>query len=217
MKFMFILRIFILIIFCYSLTFSQATEIKKIDTIKNEEFEKPIEPAKKADIVRLLKAMKTVETAQLIINYEINHVKNFLPTLSDTVLNELKNGINPDELMDYNAPIFDKYFDRNEIKELVTFYESQVGIKLQGLYPILAQEIDKYEGKWMEKIHNGVVEKLKSKGLLKIEDIQAMTPQEQPNQSVEPFPDEKSEQPNEPATEQKSEEKSGNKYEPGKK
>lgn len=204
-------------LFCCSLAYSQAADVKKIDSTKNEEIEKPIEPAKKADIVRLLKAMKNVETAQMIINYEISHIKDFLPSISDTIINDLKSGINPDELLEFNAPIFDKFFNHDEIKELVKFYESPVGIKLQGLYPVLAQDIDKYEGKWMEKIHNGIIEKLKNKGLLKVEDMQAMTPQENPNQSVEQSPEAKTEQPKQTESEQKTDVNKGNKNEPNKK
>jgi hypothetical protein len=81
---------------------------------------------------------------------------------------EFKRQASPDELMKMILPIYDKHFTHQEIRQLITFYESPLGRKISTTLPEIQQESVDAGRAWGEKLgdrmHQQLQERLHEKG-----------------------------------------------------
>ena len=70
---------------------------------------------------------------------------------------ELHNVLKADAIIDSVIPVYAKYFTQDELKALITFYKSPVGIKNLNLTPKLMTEVMQSAGQYFEDKTKGVV------------------------------------------------------------
>ena len=58
----------------------------------------------------------------------------------DELIAETKVEFSPEKLIELVVPIYDKHYTHDEIRQLISFYESPLGRKVTSVTPLLAQE-----------------------------------------------------------------------------
>lgn len=114
--------------------------------------EKKIEPAKEADIRKLLQLTGTSELMQQTMDSMDKSIKpmmvNSLPegdyrqTLIDLFFEKFHAKLDIQKLLDLAVPIYDKYFTDADIKGLIQFYETPLGQKTVKALPQISAAIN---------------------------------------------------------------------------
>jgi uncharacterized protein len=120
-----------------------------------------IDPAKEADIRRLLEvsgAKKLVTQTMASMTTSVRPVlSNSLPPgeyrekLIDLFFAKFQSKADSAQLLDLAVPLYDKYFSQDEIKGLIRFYETPLGQKLLSVLPQLMDEMSEIGRKWGEQ------------------------------------------------------------------
>jgi len=121
-----------------------------------------IDPAKEADIRRLLEVMgvkKVVdETIQSLMQSLRPVLSNSLPAgdyrekLIDLFNAKFQSKVDVAQLLELGVPAYDKYFSHEEIKGLLAFYATPVGQKSIAVMPQLMNEMREAGRKWGEQL-----------------------------------------------------------------
>lgn len=121
-----------------------------------------IDPAKEADIRRLLKMTGTKELAmQAMARMEATMrpmMTNALPPgdyrakLIDLFFAKFNSKLDPQVFVDMAIPVYDKYFTEDEIKGLIQFDQTPLGHKLLSSLPKLEADIQEKGGAWGQKM-----------------------------------------------------------------
>lgn len=117
-----------------------------------------IDPAKEADIRRLLKLVRVDALATQMMDSMTNSIKplmtNSLPPgqyrskLIDLFLEKFRSKAAPNELTNMAVPLYDKFFTDDEIKGLIRFYETPLGQKAISTLPQLTSEMQEKGRIW---------------------------------------------------------------------
>lgn len=102
---------------------SNAQEIEKTNNIK-----------------KLFEITGVKNISQQIITQLLNDFKSDYPQVPQNFWDNFANEIKPDDIVNEIIPIYKKYFSNEEIKQLLTFYQTPVGQKTITVLPQLYQE-----------------------------------------------------------------------------
>jgi uncharacterized protein len=121
-----------------------------------------IDPAKEADIRKLMELSGTVAVARQLMNKMIETMKplmtNSLPPggyrekLVDLFFAKFQSKIDPKQLLDLEIPIYDKYYTHEEIKGLIQFYQTPLGKKMTEVLPKLSLDMAGAGQQWGEQL-----------------------------------------------------------------
>jgi hypothetical protein len=64
------------------------------------------------------------------------------------------------------APVYNKYYSQEEIKQLIVFYESPLGRKVIEVTPLATQETMLIGQEWGEKLGQDIVDELLKEGYI---------------------------------------------------
>lgn len=120
---------------------------------------KTIDPAKKRDIQQLLEVSGSKDRMLLVMNQMMESMRplmvNALPPgpyrakLVDTFFVKVKGEFNADAFLDQIVvPTYDRYFDDQDIKGLVQFYQTPLGKKFGQVQPPMLTELMTAGQKW---------------------------------------------------------------------
>ena len=117
-----------------------------------------VDPAKEADIRRLLEVTGTKSAVVLMMTRMEKNVRplilNSLPPgdyrerLINLFFAKFHSSLNLDQLLDMAIPVYDKYFSDDEIKGLIEFYESPLGQKATSIMPKLSEDMEAASRTW---------------------------------------------------------------------
>jgi hypothetical protein len=117
-----------------------------------------IDPAKEADIRRLLEIVGVKTLAAQMMNQMMESMRpvlsNSLPAgdyrdkLIDLFLAKFRSKTDTQELVDLAVPIYDKHLSHEEIKGLIQFYQSPLGKKALTELPQMTSELQTEGRKW---------------------------------------------------------------------
>ncbi len=107
------------------------------------------------------------ETFSAVINQLVNMYKQQFPQVDAEIWDEmgkefLKLSIN--DLIGMISPVYQKYFTKNDLDQLIKFYESPVGKKLAINTPKITQESMKIGQQWGMQVSQRLLQRLKEKG-----------------------------------------------------
>jgi hypothetical protein len=136
-------------------------------------------PEKKADIEKLIGltgALSRVEQiSEIMINQTTAAIRNRRPDIPPQVLDVVReeiNGVVKDNLPSLLAPmevLYHRHFTHEEVKQVIAFYETDVGRKMIREIPALLKESMALGGAWGEslgpQIDSRIRERLKAKGV----------------------------------------------------
>lgn len=136
----------------------------------------PIDPAKRADIEKLIRITGppdvTRQTSHFFIRQFSQTIKASRPDLPAKTYQILTEEINKvvDEHMtarggflDMVVPIYAKYFDHREIKELLKFYQTDLGKKTIKVWPLILQESMLLAQDWWKSLAPVIKEKVNAR------------------------------------------------------
>lgn len=119
------------------------------------------------DIKQLLKITGSVDLSLGAMDQIIESIKKIQPDIPQEFWDEFRKEVKGDDLIDMIVPIYDKYYSAQDIKDLITFYNSPLGQKVSKSLPAISQESMAAGQAWGQKLGEKVVEKMKAKGYLK--------------------------------------------------
>jgi hypothetical protein len=121
-----------------------------------------IDPAKEADIRRLLDVMGAKAIVRQIMDGMEKNLKpmmvNSLPPgvyrdrLVELFFQKFQSKADTQQLLDLAVPGYDKYFSDEEIKGLIAFYQTPLGQKAMQVLPNLSLELQSQGSKWGQEL-----------------------------------------------------------------
>lgn len=132
-----------------------------------------IDPAKRADIEKLIQITGppdvTRQTSHFFIrqfSQTIQSSRPDLPAKTYQILSEEINRVVDEHItakggfLDMVVPIYAKYFDHREIKELLKFYQTDLGKKTIKVWPLILQESMLLAQDWWKSLAPVIKEKV---------------------------------------------------------
>jgi hypothetical protein len=113
---------------------------------------KTIDPAKRADILRLLQVTQAASMGEQAVQQILATFRQMMPQVKDEVWQEVKKEVSADELIQRLVPIYDKHFSPAELKDLLRFYESPIGKKTTQVMPAINQEALQIGQQWGSEV-----------------------------------------------------------------
>ena len=121
----------------------------------------------KKDVKRLFESNGSKELYLASLPQIISTFKNMRTDIPDKIWDELEkemSGESINELMDMLIPVYQNHFSHEEIKELISFYESPIGKKLAVKMPEITKESMNVGQQWGMQIGIKLGKKLEEKG-----------------------------------------------------
>jgi len=123
-------------------------------------------PEKLTDIRKLMNLTGAGEIGDQVVEQMMYAMRMSAPDAPAEFWDEIRQGIHPEELVELNVPIYDKYLSHEDIKAIIAFYQSPVGAKFLSVLPNIAQESYQAGGRWGNELAQGVAQKMIDKGYL---------------------------------------------------
>lgn len=121
-----------------------------------------IDPAKEADIRRLLDVMGMKAIVKQVMDAMEKNLKpmmvsslppgDYRDRLVDLFFEKFQSRADTQQLIDMAIPGYDKYFSAEEIKGLIAFYQTPLGQKAQEVLPRLSADLQTEGGKWGQDV-----------------------------------------------------------------
>ncbi|MDZ8223672.1 DUF2059 domain-containing protein [Nostoc sp. ChiVER01] len=92
------------------------------------------------NIKKLFELTGVKNLSRQILNQLLNNVKSDYPQVPQNFWDKFATEFNSDDLVDEIIPIYNKYFTNEEIKQLITFYQTPLGQKTITVIPQISQE-----------------------------------------------------------------------------
>lgn len=124
--------------------------------------ESKIDPAKEADIRRLLDVVGVKTVAMQMMDEMMGAMRpmlsgslppgNYRDKLVDLFLAKFRSKTDPQHLVDMAVPIYDKHLSHEEIKGLIDFYQTPLGKKTITELPAITSEMQAKGREWGESV-----------------------------------------------------------------
>ena len=121
---------------------------------------------KNDDILRLLRMSGTVELANQTMDAMIPQYQQIIPGIPEEFWLRFKERLNIEALLLACIPSYDRHFSHEEIRQLISFYESPIGRRLVEVSPFLNQETMVIGQRWGEQLGQEIVMELIKEGFL---------------------------------------------------
>jgi hypothetical protein len=122
---------------------------------------------KNDDILKLLRISGADKLADQMMDAMIPEFQQLIPGIPDIFWIRFKEKLNTDDLLYACIPAYNNYYTHDEIKQLITFYESPLWKKLVEVTPLLVQETMAVGQRWGEKLGQDIVDELIKEGYVK--------------------------------------------------
>ena len=120
--------------------------------------------AKRTEIRQLIELTGAANISADVLQQIIGPVREGFPQVPPEFWDNFVKEVRSDELIDLVVPIYDKYYTREEIRDLTTFYQSPVGQKTVRVLPKLSMEAISAGQEWGRIVADRAMRKLKQQG-----------------------------------------------------
>ena len=120
--------------------------------------------AKRVEIRHLIELTGAANISADALRQIISPLRAGFPQVPDEFWDTFIKEVHSDELIDLVVPIYDKYYARDEIHDLTTFYQSPVGQKTIKVLPKLSAEAIDAGQEWGRMVADRAMRKLRDKG-----------------------------------------------------
>jgi len=151
-----------------------------------------LDPALRDDIVRLMDmtgvSARSAQLAGLASDAVLNGMRQTQPSVppraieivQDVLKSEFERAFNGSEIKDKQIALYAKYFTHEDVKGMLTFYESDLGKKTIAVTPSLTREAALVGQQWAEanmpRVLDVLKARLKAEGLLPASATQPTSP-----------------------------------------
>lgn len=120
--------------------------------------------AKDKDIRKLLIMTGSDKLALQVMNQIIDQFKKMAPEVPEKYWMQIKKEVKGEEFVEMTIPIYARHFNHDEIKQIISFYETPTGAKLVKEMPFVVQESMTAGQDWGQKLSKKIIQKLKKNG-----------------------------------------------------
>jgi len=138
---------------------------------------------KRSEIRKLIELTGAANVSTDALRQVIAPIRAGYPQVPDEFWDTFMKEVSPGELIDLVVPIYDRYYTRDDIRELTRFYESPVGQKTIKVLPKLSAEAISAGQEWGRGVADRAMRKLKDQGYDKTTSL--VTPSAQPKSGSE--------------------------------
>ena len=128
----------------------------------------------RSDIAELLEISGTYKIASQIINqvmiamkdsYNQNRAteKKIPDEIWSKVIDEFKTELTQDSYIDMIVPVYQKYYSKEDVKEIVAFYKSRVGQKMISVMPEIMKDSRQAGREWGKKAAEKILPRLEQR------------------------------------------------------
>ena len=184
-------KVFLAFLFVSFAAFSCNLKTQKAETSKEAGALKEVKTSKKAEVPKAVEALKSIDTPEGIdVEYinavdklmEVSGAKTTLKAQFPVIMSNLREMLKgiPDDVFakieakyqeiflkrmtEFYAPIYNRYFTLEDIKEYIAFYETNLGRKVARTNPSLMNDLYQAGQQVGMAIAQSVVEELKAEG-----------------------------------------------------
>jgi len=127
-----------------------------------------IEAQTKEDNIRkLLELTNTNAIVIQVIDTLLPQYEKALPDVPKGYWDSMRENIDVNDFEKMMIALYDKYYTDEDIKQLIKFYESDIGKKMIQVMPDFTQDSFLLGQEWGKKINENILNKLKSDGIIR--------------------------------------------------
>jgi hypothetical protein len=124
---------------------------------------------KEADTRRLLSLMGAGKVGAQLMDQMFSTVRSTMeqqvpPKVWKDLVAEFKAEFSPEKLIELNVPIYARHYTHDEIRQLISFYESPLGQKVTNVTPLIVKEAYEVGATHGRQLLLRIYERLRSKG-----------------------------------------------------
>lgn len=120
--------------------------------------------AKERDIRRFLVITGASQLARQTVRQMVEVYRKTMPEVPESFWTEFIAEFDSDDLVEQLVPVYDKNLSHDDIKALITFYESPAGRRYSQALPTIAAESEAVGRAWGEELANRVNARLAAEG-----------------------------------------------------
>jgi hypothetical protein len=121
----------------------------------------PIDPAKDAEIHKLLERTGTIKLANQVMDQMISSFKTQNNGVSDEFWNRFEQEMDTKGLVEKIVPLYDKYYTFEDLKAINAFYETPAGQKVLTTTPLIMHESMQIGQAWGQEVATKLLAELK--------------------------------------------------------
>jgi hypothetical protein len=121
---------------------------------------------KRQDIIRLLEVMDTKSQAAQMFDLMLPSLQSMVPEVPTAFWTVFRSRLDLESFVNLLIPIYDRNFSHDDIKELIQFYESPIGMRLLEATPQITIESYTAGQEWGQKMGRDVVNELVRQGYI---------------------------------------------------
>lgn len=120
--------------------------------------------AKRSEIRKLIELTGAANVSTDVLRQVIEPLRSGFPQVPDEFWDSFMKEVRADDLIDLIVPIYDRYYTRDDIRDLTRFYQSPVGQKTIKILPKLSAEAINAGQEWGKGVADRAMRKLKEQG-----------------------------------------------------
>ncbi len=121
---------------------------KAADSADSADLKSSVDPAKAAEIWKMLKLNGTEKLMDQVKEQMISLVRKKQPNISEAIWDRVQKDMNTHELLEKMIPLYDKYYSLEDIKAANAFYASPAGVHISEAAPQLMTESSRIAQGW---------------------------------------------------------------------
>jgi uncharacterized protein len=111
-----------------------------------------IDPEKAADIRRLLELTGSAALGKQVAAQMLVSLRKMAPEVPAEFWQEFERELRFDEVIELVVPIYDRHLSRDDVRELIRFYESPTGRKLISVMPVVLRDCMAVGQEWGRQV-----------------------------------------------------------------
>lgn len=122
------------------------------------------ETAKERDIRRFLEITGASQLARQTVKQMVAVYRRTMPDVPESFWKEFVAEFDADDLVEQLVPVYDKHLSHEDLRALITFYESPAGQRYSKALPKIASESEAVGRRWGDELAKRVNARLRADG-----------------------------------------------------
>ncbi len=123
--------------------------------------------AKQQDIRKLMDLTNAGNMGVQVASQMIDQMRSTWPQVPNQFWDDFKRDMNPGTLVDLVVPIYDHHFTHDDIKQMISFYDSPVGRKVTAESGAIMRESMDVGAEWGALLSQQIMDRLRDHGYTK--------------------------------------------------
>lgn len=134
---------------------------------KAQNNDREIDPAKKADIIKLFEVTNTTEQAEMVLSKYREILGQTYANIPDEWWDEVLAELISTSFQNMLIPIYDRHLTHEEVKSVIALFETPAGQRYIEVMPAIAIESMEVGAKWGQQLMMDIMERIEKEGFKK--------------------------------------------------